>query len=725
MMHREPVDFRHLSAVLALATGESETAARHLAGLEREPFIHWCQRHQIGGLTYLLLEDFATKADVPKSFLIDLRGCYLDQWARAERLRVALAELKDVFGRTQEPFLVLKGLALSQRFYGGYQWRATGDLDILLPRARAHAVADSLERQGLTRLSPRYRADARALDHVHHVEFDLHGSAVELHHALRVHSTFRIDEERLWREAIALEIQGEEYVTLSDPDTLLLHLLGFHTDVQIGQVNARWFVDLHQMLLRSSPEISWSEFLDQRRADGTFKICVNALTAFVVITRSDEHFPALSEALAQCRNDIVLRPDRLAYFDLLHGGSLMARKTWPLRQYEGGTVRAAGWWLSGLPQRIAAKPAAFAGDVTSHAETSPWDGSTRRRTGSRLEDEFGIDPTVLQDAFVRFGSLRARVRYQRADQLEAIEELYRLRPHLDTGPRSGADGPVDLILHIFNQDGAIHGVHSRPLVARPLEHVLEIHEGAAHAWIDGSRQPLEAFVAIDRGGDTRTVLLHSLMVVLNRLLSAQGRYHVHAAAVGFRDSADLFIGGKGAGKSTISLGLGRAGATVFSEDHVMLRQAGCRFLVSGCDGKMHLTQTSESHFFKAPVEGAIVQSAGVAKKQIDMAHFLACRPYEEVEVNSLFFPEVGREFAVRPLAKEEAVARLLAPLTERHRFVSEADEEEFLGVFCRLVESSPTWELTLSPDLRELSRLADFLRSRGEAGTEVRTRNWR
>ena len=141
----------------------------------------------------------------------------------------------------------------------------------------------------------------------------------------------------------------------------------------------------------------------------------------------------------------------------------------------------------------------------------------------------------------------------------------------------------------------------------------------------------------------------------------------------------------------------------------MLRHAGDRFLVSGCDGKMHLTEASERHFFDRSLEGRWIESAGVAKKQIDMAAIFDCRPYVETEVGNLFFPRVGEHFEIRALAKEEAAARLLKPVLERHRFVDDAKQAGFLDVFARLVESRDTWEVDLSRDLREDDRLVDFL----------------
>ena len=110
----------------------------------------------------------------------------------------------------------------------------------------------------------------------------------------------------------------------------------------------------------------------------------------------------------------------------------------------------------------------------------------------------------------------------------------------------------------------------------------------------------------------------------------------------------------------------------------------------------------------------MVESAGVAKKQIDMSTIFDCRPYLENEVRNLFFSRVGERFEIRTLAKEEAAARLLEPVLERHRFVDDAEQAAFLDLFARLVESCDTWEVHLSPDLAELDRLVEFLAARAD-----------
>lgn len=703
-------DLRFLDTVLSLLGGETANVDRSLAALDADRFCRWCLRQQLGGITYLLLEDASLRIAPVRALLPGLRGAYLEQWARTERLRLNLAALDRILREAGEDYLVLKGLPFAQKYYGAYDRRATGDLDIWVRRGDAHRVAETLERGGLARRSPRYPERSAAFDHLHHVEFTLDGTGVELHHALRVHPTFHITDEAIWGDRTTLDILGDPYATLSDEHAMLLHLLGLHNDVQIVQVNARWFADLYQLLLRVELEIDWEMFFARRDREGTRKICVNSLAVFLVLTRRDDCFPRLSAALAARRGDIVLAPDRVAYIELLRGASMLVRKTWPLKQYEGTVVAAAGWWLSGMPRRIAAKPDAFARDASGPPADSPWEGAVGARDGSTLRSELGVDVATFQETVVRFGSLTVTIRYERASDLEALQELFRLRPDGPV-PHPGATEPGHALIYLAPRSSLMAElrVPVRSIVDHRLEGVVEIHEGIVHAWIS-DRPRLEAYLLIDRDRQTQELLLHSLMVVLNKIFARQDRYHVHAAAVGCGGATSIFVGGTGSGKSTISLALGRAGATVFSEDHVFVRGAVGRFFVSGCDGDMHLTAATERHFFDGPLNGRVVRRAGgIDKRQIDMASVVQCRPYLETEIGSLFFSKVGDRFEIRPLAKEEAVARMLEPLVGRHRFSDRQELEQFLEFFSNLVESCAVWDLSLSQDLGDLPRLAEFL----------------
>jgi hypothetical protein len=214
MITRGFEDFRHLDAVLALMGAESGNVDRLLPSFNADRFTRWCLRQQVGGLTYLLLEDASLLADAAKPLLAGLRVAYLDQWARSERLRLHLATLDRLLHRVGADYLVLKGLPFARRYYGAYDRRSTGDLDIWVRHGDAHRVAEALEGEGLVRHSPRYAEESPAYKHLHHVEFTLEGTAVELHHALRVHPTFRISDDAIWRDRTTLDLLGTSYATL-------------------------------------------------------------------------------------------------------------------------------------------------------------------------------------------------------------------------------------------------------------------------------------------------------------------------------------------------------------------------------------------------------------------------------------------------------------------------------------------------------------------------------
>ena len=72
------------------------------------------------------------------------------------------------------------------------------------------------------------------------------------------------------------------------------------------------------------------------------------------------------------------------------------------------------------------------------------------------------------------------------------------------------------------------------------------------------------------------------------------------------------------------------------------------------------------------------------------------------------------------LSKDAAVARLLEPLLERHRFADATESEQFLELFVELAESCPTWSLSLSSDLADLGRLVAFLGRPREAASSDR-----
>lgn len=200
-------------------------------------------------------------------------------------------------------------------------------------------------------------------------------------------------------------------------------------------------------------------------------------------------------------------------------------------------------------------------------------------------------------------------------------------------------------------------------------------------------------------------------VVLNKILFLLDHVVLHAAAVGVGNAVHLFVGEKGAGKSTICLGLARAGGTVLGEDHVILRRTGTGYLVSGGDERSRLTERTERHFFPDSLPVPARDFAGTPKKEIRMGDFFSSRPYEDFAAHGLHFPRVGSRFALRPLKPQAALLRLMKYTSHFQRFGSGPDQDRFFDFLTGFIGTVPAYEVELSPDLGDLDQLARALSS--------------
>lgn len=230
------------------------------------------------------------------------------------------------------------------------------------------------------------------------------------------------------------------------------------------------------------------------------------------------------------------------------------------------------------------------------------------------------------------------------------------------------------------------------------------------AELDQSVQPPTLVLAIDRGSPRIVHLDHYLRIVINAVLRHFHRVRMHAAAIDFGGATSLFIGDKGAGKTTISLHLARAGGAVLAEDQVVLRRTPAHaYLAAGSDGLMRLTEKTEAHFFPDRLAVAPIEVAGVAKKEIAAREHIRCEPHVEKPLRRLFFPTFGPTFAIERLAGRDPLARLAAPLLPIHRFTGDADRLQFIAFLTGVVAQTECYKLTVTSDIGDLSELSRFL----------------
>jgi hypothetical protein len=203
-----------------------------------------------------------------------------------------------------------------------------------------------------------------------------------------------------------------------------------------------------------------------------------------------------------------------------------------------------------------------------------------------------------------------------------------------------------------------------------------------------------------------TVILHKLLFLMDRLI-------LHAAAVRLADRVSLLVGEKGAGKTTSSIAVARAGGAILAEDHVLVSRVSGQFLVSGCDEHARLAEETERHYFPNPIEAPVRELGGLKKKEIRVADYFESMPYRDFGADRLCFVKIGTRFSATPIPGPSALVGLLDSTRKLQRFASGRDQGEYLGYLADFVQTVPCFQVELSPDLNKLDLLVEFLMAPG------------
>jgi hypothetical protein len=305
----------------------------------------------------------------------------------------------------------------------------------------------------------------------------------------------------------------------------------------------------------------------------------------------------------------------------------------------------------------------------------------------------------------RFGSLDVRLHAGHPRYVDILPNAFRLWPVADDATTPG----VELV--------AIDGTERRPHAGQPGD-VLRIETEAgtvrtstaiSELTLDRTTTPACARLVVHVADQPDAFVDHYVVMHLQKLLQQLGRLRLHGAAVNVGGRTAVFLGDKGAGKSTIALALGRAGATVLADDQIVIRRTDGEVLVSGVDGALRVTEKTERFFFDAPIGVPATDFGGIAKKEVALADHVPASPCVDEVPSELLFCRVGDQFEIRPLARREAVRRVVHSVLSLHRFGGPDDQADFLGLVATFVQSVDVFELHLSPDLAELGRLVDHL----------------
>jgi hypothetical protein len=200
-----------------------------------------------------------------------------------------------------------------------------------------------------------------------------------------------------------------------------------------------------------------------------------------------------------------------------------------------------------------------------------------------------------------------------------------------------------------------------------------------------------------------------LTVAMNAVLFQFRRVLLHAGAVRLGERVHLFVGERGAGKTTITLRLAAAGGTLLCDDHVVIRRGRRDFTVSGCSARARLTADTERFVCARPLRVAAQDFAGVLKKDVDAGDLCASRPFRDYRADAVYFPRLGTRFHLRPMPRNEGMAALLRHWRSALRFRDAVQLEHCLDFFAAFAAQVDLFELELSPRLADLDQLAAAL----------------
>lgn len=707
-----------LDAFLELHAGNSGNQLPRVIADSPDDFLTFCQHHQIAAYVWSLVEETGLTGKLEPMLRAGLQYAQLDQWQRSERLLRELQRLNADFDGAGIEFIAMKGPCLAQRFFGGIDRRAFTDLDILVRAESLPASVEFLTSEGFEAVSSS-GLPGWMRRFLHHVELKKGTTILDLHHTLRAHPAVRIREEALWAREEYLDFPAFKCRVFPDDLSLLVQILSIHTDIGLGIANLKMLVDLDRVVRGCYRTIDWPAFLSDRKKDCTFAITLNVFALLLTIFRNAADYPEIARFLEERRDLLVWPPDRSRYLRLFADATLYQSKVWALRQYDQSIVSAVTTWAISLPVMALGMGDSFLGNLREKRVSKPgW--RERRRSSTPLWDSpqqlvrgLGGEPDAIRNCRIKLGSLSLQFSYTGDKYLRMLQDLFRLLP-IEAGSLAW-QGESHLLIFDVDEERFREVIPqpSQPLVDRSLEGILEIHRDAACCLLRRSEAGLKIAVPVISGTHHYDHLLHCVMVVLYRALFALESLQLHAAAVQFGNSANLFIGDKGAGKSTVSLSLGLAGGRVLAEDHILLRRAEAGFVVSGCDGMGRLTAKTENYFFAEPLPGDPVDVAGTLKKEIELADHVSSAPFEEVPVGRVFFIHVGEQLSMRRMKGNEALLKLIEMMRERQRFVGARDRGDFLDYFGDFLESTEVWDLTLSPDLNHLDELTEFVKGEG------------
>ncbi len=345
----------NLGLLAAIAKGPDDAIRDRLNGqaFDFAGFADFLAKHHLRGYVYSMMADSPARHAFPQEVIDRLRTFTVKQAANRQRLITELKLLAADFSSAGQDFILLKGPYLAKRFYGDLNRRIFWDIDILVRKEDVEQAVRLLARRGFQRRSWILLHSRLTLAFTHALDFAKPGVSLDLHWALRNRPSYNFNYQEIWKTKRAFHLDDTPFYVLSDQYALVLALISIFNDIEVGKIRLRAFIDLRMMVRTINDAVDWSQFLDDRRREHIFTICINVLSLFLRLFDCSHEFPRLAKALAGHQDAVAIIDDSTMERLLDHARVGLRHRIWAARLYDGPRLRFILWWTVSIPFRRA------------------------------------------------------------------------------------------------------------------------------------------------------------------------------------------------------------------------------------------------------------------------------------------------------------------------------------------------------------------------------------
>lgn len=189
--------------------------------------------------------------EIREQFAQDFKKIIFRNLAIMEEAKEVIKELKS----QGLDFIMLKGWILSQTVYENIGLRPMDDIDILIKKSQRKAIANILSSLGYERCFCRKTNDTYLKKEIM-LYIDIHYEIITLTQLSKV---VKWEEEDVWRNALQVEIDGEEVRTLGTEENIIY--LCYHLTFQHGCLELLSLIDIYKVIEHYQDEINWEKVI--------------------------------------------------------------------------------------------------------------------------------------------------------------------------------------------------------------------------------------------------------------------------------------------------------------------------------------------------------------------------------------------------------------------------------------------------------------------------------